>query len=170
MINLTAFLYARLEEDEAIARAAADSVEEAPGFWRYDEGARPVPRIIGTSWESSLTDGVWNCDDPDDHCDELRHPSRSAGKHIARHDPARVLRDVTADRKLLTALERATEYSDRMFGPVPPDDIAHGEWPGERMRAATQVLILEYVARIRAERFSDHPGYWPGWAPDANAV
>jgi hypothetical protein len=84
MTDLVMFLRAPLDEDEAAAKAAADA--DSGGNWHYEDQARPVPRIIGTTWESSVTDGVWDCDDPGDHCEELRQPSRVAGQHIARHD------------------------------------------------------------------------------------
>ena len=60
--------------------------------------------------------------------------------HIALHDPASTLRDIDADRKLIAAYENVAEYSDPWIG-------------------------LDLAVRIRAERFSDHPGYRPEWKP-----
>ena len=45
--TLVTFLRARLDEDEAAAKAAAYA--DSGGNWRYEEQARPVPRIIGTT-------------------------------------------------------------------------------------------------------------------------
>ena len=148
MSDPVAFATARLDEDERFARDAADPVEEMPGSWRYDEQAQPVPRIIGTTWESSLGDGVWNCDDPDDHCDELRHPSRSAGEHIARHDPARVLREVEAGRRIL---KRHRNCGDG-YGFC--GDGGHGG--GAAGCSEMEDLLV---------RWADHPDYDQDWKP-----
>jgi Family of unknown function (DUF6221) len=95
-----AFAEARLEEDEDAAKAAFDP-DFDDGEWRYDESAQPRPRIIGAAWESSLHSGIWDCEDPDDDCEQHRQPSRAQGEHIARHSPARALREVEAGRRLL---------------------------------------------------------------------
>src|SRR6266851_9644248 len=73
MIDLVVFLNARLRDDEAAARAAA------PGPWRgRDAGSwSEVAPAKGTGPEAADTE------------------------HIARHDPARVLREVAAKRAIL---------------------------------------------------------------------
>ena len=73
----------------------------------------------------------------------------SAG-HIARHDPARVLRDVEADRKLLAAYAEGVEFYMR------PENIVH---------PAGELTGLRYAIQCRAERFSDHPDYRQEWKP-----
>jgi len=144
MNELAAFMTARLDEDEATAKAA------------YCEGPtpqQPTAPPVGAWWTTPQL------------MTALGLGTYLDARHIALHDPARVLRDVEADRKILAALKRAEEYSDHVFGPVPPDDIAPGEWPGERIRAAAQVLALEQVVKIRAERFDGHPDYRQEWKP-----
>jgi hypothetical protein len=138
---LLAFFAARLDEDEAISRTAAMSAKVhmdgyADGDWSWlDSYGQPQLADL------PLID------------------------HQMRFDPARVLRDVAADRALLGALEEARKFSDHMFASSSPEGVAHGEVPGQRMRAATQVQTLERVVAIRAARFSDNPDYRPEWAP-----
>jgi len=136
--ELAAFLAARLGEDEAAAKAAGDDEME----WRFDGRANP-PRIDGAPWESSFHSGIWNCDDPGDDCWEFRLRGESTGDHIARHDPARVLREVEADRALLAKLRQVEEF-------------------GEHLRVDTEILILRQVIAIRAAIWNDHPDY-EGW-------
>ena len=93
MTDLVTFLRARLDEDEAAAKAAADA--DSGGNWR-SRSRRDQSRASSGTWESSLTDRVWDRDDPGDHCEESRQPSRAAGQHIARHDIAEFAGDVTS--------------------------------------------------------------------------
>lgn len=166
--DLAAFLEARLGETEAAAKAW----ESAPWLERGEEavhwrpvGSRNVRYDNGASEHFQAidvrgTEVMWA------EAIQVRWDTNGErAAHIALHDPARVLRDIEADRKLLAELAQAADYSDRVFGPVPPRDIAPGEWPAERLRAATQVLVLERVIRIRAERFSGHADYEDGWKP-----
>ena len=72
-MDLTEFLSARLDEDEA-----------APGESALPRGSGGSPRTRRYRW-------------PDD---ELVHSAdrKADARHIARHDPARVLREVAAKR------------------------------------------------------------------------
>lgn len=101
--DLIAKLRAALDEDERIARAAT------PGPWAvdnetyaetiYGEGDNYTTVVAGGRWggEASVFD------------------STEDAIHIARHDPARVLRQTAAIRKLLDEHERLVEAnsSDR---------------------------------------------------------
>lgn len=71
------------------------------GVWTYDYQGRPVPRIKGASWESTISGGTWNCTDDMDSCDETRAVGTAEGIHIALNDPAAGLRRCQADRKIL---------------------------------------------------------------------
>ena len=93
MTDLTAFLNARFDEDERAAQAAAEQVDAAEWIssdesghaWRYRHG------------------GVWG--DHDGLCSEapkvIATDLNPIQRHIARHDPARVLADIRAKRQLL---------------------------------------------------------------------
>ena len=143
---MVAFLEARLDEDEAGAKAC-----QSPSPWKTATHPADSWIVTDATGEPVIYDEGT--------------PSLEEAAHIARHDPARVLRDVEADRALLSALGQARKFSDHMFSSPSPEGAASGEVPGERVRAATQVLTLERVVMIRAARFSDHPGYSPAWAP-----
>jgi uncharacterized protein DUF6221 len=120
--ELAAFVAARLDEDEAAANAGARRVGMP---WR----AEPQP---GTPGGLVL--------------DELGLVGSTGGRyaaaHIARHDPARVLREVAATRALIAAIEH-------------PDPNQGPEY-GYGLR-----LALMYRAAIHG----DHPDYDQEWKP-----
>ncbi|HEY5987343.1 MAG TPA: DUF6221 family protein, partial [Streptosporangiaceae bacterium] len=103
---------AQLDEDERVAKAAAED-------W-LDVGVAVVAADEGVPFAA-----------PDSTVD-----------HIAHHDPARVLRDVKADRKLLQMIAWLDKYED---------GSAYG--------------FAQTVLKIRAERFDDRPGWREEWRP-----
>jgi hypothetical protein len=68
--------------------------------------------------------------------------------HIARHDPARVLREVEADRRLLA------EWQEAEADPAVDDQWNAGLAAGLRL-----------AVQIRTTRYGGHPDYRPGWKP-----
>jgi hypothetical protein len=66
-------------------------------------------------------------------------------EHIARHDPARVLREVAAKRRILAA---AAEYSPEL------EHGDNGEW------------AFDLVVRELAAAWSDHPDYRAEWCQE----
>src|SRR5690349_1270697 len=99
MDDLTEFIKARLDEDEAAARAAEHN--DGPGTleWRVG-GPRHLTFDNHRSEDYvSVFAGGW------DRILIARDEVRGAplAKHIARHDPARVLREVAAKRAILNA-------------------------------------------------------------------
>ena len=136
MDGLVEWLRAQLDEDERIARAAT------PGPW-VDQGGYVTdvgPRVQVTDYGTQ--DGEPEEDSPQGRADSA---------HIAEHDPARALREIDADRKLLAQfvevgarevdLDDAVEYADG--------------W----------VNALGLAVRLRASVFSDRPGYREEWRP-----
>lgn len=117
--DITAFVRERLDETEATARAAT------PGPW---EGS-------GTS--VCLGHGL------NDIVEYVYRPADAV--HIALHDPASVLRDVEAMRRILAA-----HY------PVDPCD-AHN--------AALESIPCETLLAL-ASRWSTHTAYRPEWRPE----
>jgi hypothetical protein len=91
MTDLVEFLRAALDEDERVARVAT------PGPWRLDAGLRLPEQIDVVS-----VDYFTVCEDLED----------TDAAHIARHDPARVLAEVAAKRKLLDEYEAASRDPD----------------------------------------------------------
>lgn len=126
MTGLVEFLTARLDEDEGIALASA------PGPWR-----------LGDDGDVIAVDGITVAEGFALSGNQLR----ATVDHIARHDPARVLRQVAAGRALLARYERAVRsQNDR--------PTAH------RYRRALYDALVDL-----AQTYSDHDEYDPGWAP-----
>jgi hypothetical protein len=143
-LTLAAFLEARLAEDEAVAWFDPNG-GSAPRWVRGDVipgadqqvivavGARPSGREWRTSVAIASTDNV---------------------QRIIRHDPARVLADVAAKRKILA------EHGPRVIRPVVDiyDDeceTCHGSEPGEY-----PCITLKILASI----YGEHPDFDPAWA------
>lgn len=155
MDDLVAFLRARLNEDEQAARSAT------PGPWTYNPGKmwldgeafEKFDRSKGLEFVSY--GGPW----PFVGCVAVTgladHPqSMTDAGHIARHDPARVLREVEAKRLILRDLEQA-ELSLSTAGPgTPPHDLMTGA-----------VNTLRRAVRLLAVPYADHPGYRTKWRP-----
>jgi hypothetical protein len=91
-------LRAALDEDERVAQAAARVITE-----------------LGATWQG-LADGLWKRSVRDD--DEV-------WDFIERHDPARVLRQVAAMRKILDWVASGHHCTaDHLLSPADPDDVA----------------------------------------------
>jgi len=117
-----AFLAARLDEDEGTAKAAE---LRFPGPW--DRAVAP---------DSPLPSAVSLYDSRDESFGVIR--GSYAADHIARHDPARVLREVAFKRAILGQYATAAGWSS-------------DNWP----------LSLRLLAAI----WSDHSDYDREWKP-----
>ncbi|MCM1972297.1 DUF6221 family protein [Streptomyces sp. G1] len=151
MDDFVQWLRAQLDEDERIARAAT------PGPWRYDPGKHH--HIVGTPlFEEAVFAGPPGSDatcvagtgETDDR------QSMADAAHIARHDPARVLREVDAKRQLLTELEAAESAMDQASrdGDTIRYNSVRAEW-----------VVLRRVVRRDAAVYAHRPGYRPEWRP-----
>lgn len=129
MVNddLTAFLHARLNEDEQAARAAEADIASWGGTWEA---------FTDTLWKRTVIEADAICD------------------HIARHDPARVLAEVNAKRRIidehpiLTAWKVCTRCSD--FYDTAPISRIYGPCP---------------TLRLLALPHAGHPDYRQEWRP-----
>ncbi|WP_346266116.1 DUF6221 family protein, partial [Glycomyces rutgersensis] len=92
MTDLIDFLNARLAEDEAVAQAAT------PGPWNDDGGC-----ISNADYQITDYGAYTKADGEPEEWEPQRQRADSA--HIARHDPARVLREVTAKRAIIADVE-----------------------------------------------------------------
>jgi hypothetical protein len=133
--DLVAFLRARLDEDEAAAKAAA-GVAGPDWAWKTD-----------VTLDDEVTDyliapgGTLLADTRGGSDGDL-------AEHIARHDPARVLREVEAARAIVAAYLKAKG--------IEPDDWADDP-------ALCEGLHMAIYAR--AAVYSDHPDYRQEWKP-----
>lgn len=158
MDELARWLGEQLDEDERAARAAT------PGPWRYNSDKHH--RALGTSqFEEAVFAGP-----PGDAavCVAATGPtddrqSMGDAAHIAHHDPARVLREIEANRR---RLDRHTpqmmvgydsdeeDPSTYVLGcPVCQTTVVHeGDWPCDEIRDVVAAFV-------------DRPGCREEWRP-----
>lgn len=146
-VNLVEFLRARLDEDERIARAVRvpHDWHQGPGDddpeWVGDEMVLMWPPEFHTPYEQ------------DKHWRGLTVEGSELAAHIAAHDPARVLREVEAKRKLVAAFDSAV---------VAYGAAEQGTAVSERMGGS--VNSLRYALQLVALAYADHPGYKEEWS------
>ena len=156
--DIAAFLRARLDEDEAAANAA--TWHERAAVWRVVDRGELNPL---TKKPRTLHDVRYVLVDSLDDCvteiDAQASDDDGIAGHIARHDPARVLREVAAKRAILAEHLHVKTSGSPGFGcricHQDRDYGIYGEgWCG----------TIRPVAAV----FSDHPDYRPEWSPDAD--
>jgi hypothetical protein len=139
--DLIAFVQARLEEDEAVARGTTVPPDwhQGPGDddpeWAGDEMVLMWPPEFHTPYEQ------------DKHWRGLTADPAGLAAHIARHDPARVVREVEAGRQAIAHHRRVVDHCR--------DDEAY----------ALAVGAVEVQLKIRATVYADHPDYREAWRP-----
>lgn len=116
MDELVDFLRAQFDEEADEARAAGGDE------WRRQDHPLDTVAVYDSQGEPVVYDEG--------------EPSEAQQVHIARHDPARVLRDVDAKRRVLDTLHE--EGGDRMFADI---------------------------FRLLALPYADRPGYREEWRP-----
>lgn len=118
--DLVKFLRDRLDSDEAGARDAfGDHNDGSPEWTEVSSGALDAGGELHGIGDSAVS------------------------RHMARWDPARVLAEVDAKRRIIADCVYVLEYED------------HGHWIANRVLAG---LALSY---------RDHPDYRPEWTPGA---
>lgn len=134
MDDLIAFLCARIAEDEQRAQACC------PVRWVVGPfGVQVDPAEIRDNKLAYGNLGYVAGSDPN----ELGFAYR---EHIARHDPARVLAEVDAKRRIIAEYERFAAERRRMMGGWDPGDVS----------PILAALALPYA---------DQPGYRQEWKP-----
>lgn len=132
MDDLTAFLLARLEEDEQ----GAVAIFRDHTWSAYREGGDDGWAVEGAhSGDPSCIVG-----------------DEAMANHIARHDPARVLADVAAKRKLVEF------WSLAYRNPKDAARFSGADW--DRVRGGGQ-----WTLKLLALPYADHPDYHENWKP-----
>jgi hypothetical protein len=139
---LIEFLRERLHDDEYVAldcfgvndRADMHTGTEPPR-WRYHEGS-----ITSDDQHGTLRAKTWERE----------------GDHISRHDPARILREVEAGRRLLRMYEGAIKEHEH---------AQQYREPHERPQVSAFRRALEAAVKFRALSYTDHPEYRDEWRP-----
>jgi hypothetical protein len=139
LVEFLRFLNARLDEDEQTAKAAT------AGPWSVDSESY-AEAIHSADRTAVVAGGRWG--------DEASvFETTEDAIHIARHDPARVLREVERDRRILELhAPGETEYVDG-------DVCMTCEVKGEGPHHPCQTL------RLLALPYADHPHYREEWMP-----
>lgn len=120
-MTIVEFLEARLTEDELAAHAATDASPEWQAYYDY----RDVRDLDGHFVVQA----------------DSRHPTTAQAAHIARHGPARVLRECEAKRAIIADFLRRDAF---------------GDLPG---RSAVEDII-KAVSAV----YSRHEDYDPAWS------
>jgi hypothetical protein len=149
--DLVSWLRTRLDEDERVALEAAHHDR----IWQYaDSGSGPTVRtgsLAEDLWSREGNPSVWTCDDIEDGCPDVASAWEAEGQHIARWDPARVLAEVKAKRRILDEYQTWCESSDSNRDPVDSQaehDIASG---------------LELAIKLLAQPYAGQPGWREEW-------
>lgn len=135
-MDLTEFLAARLDEDQAEAHLAITEIDPE-GEWAVSEWTGGVNHFVLTrSGAMAAAAQV------------------GTAPHIARHDPARALREIEAGRKLLAwyadSVDAAKLFREKL---------------GTGTHMATAAESYLNAIRAAAAVYRDHPDYDPLWAP-----
>jgi len=124
-LSLTEFLLARIDEDEDAARAAVEVADKQHAWWVDGPGSTSDKWWVYATGEN------------------FQH--KAVADHIARHDPARVLRECEAKRRIVAA------------------------YLAERRGAGTTAIYvgdaLEEVLGDLAAPYANHPDYRQEWKP-----
>jgi hypothetical protein len=136
-VDLIIWLRAQLDDDERVARAAS----MAP--WLRDEANASIRHSGPSASKSSESFGMYVIASVGAH--DIGRPSHEDAEHIARWDPARVLAEVDAKRRILDHADVSRERGK--IGPSPGD----GAW--------------FLTVRLLALPYADRPGFRDEWRP-----
>jgi hypothetical protein len=160
-MDMAGFYAARLDEDEAVARAA-NVKQEDPEWWCSPViAAQAMGRHGAVTVRSRRDSAVMARVESvpgDDYPDEITDGTAVAA-HIARHDPARVLREVAAKREILAFIFQYEAKIDGEWGCChSAGAIRLGECP------ETPPEKIDAL-RVAVAVYSDHPDYDEEWKP-----
>ena len=144
-MDLVEFLTARLDDDAA----AAKRVESR---WRQ----------IGETGVIVASDGT--------HAEECANGNWAGiAEHIVRHDPARVLAEVDAKRRILASYTEAVLVRDEAtqwaMSPSPVITNPGADGVERWTRARDAAFFLEPAIRLLAQPYASHPDYDEAWCP-----
>lgn len=130
-MELVDFLHQRLAEDERIARDA-----DAVGRWGWDLGEEGSAQIYDDATTQVIGSTV----------------NEVVAHHLTSHDPARVLREVEAKRRIIAVVvPRIIEMDEQIIGEWGrPSDIPDEHLP---------------LLKLLALPYAEHPSYDEAWRP-----
>jgi hypothetical protein len=154
--TLTTFLLARLDEDEEAAKACAQAFpspwEVSDRGWRVRIYAADVPDVGDHAEPGDMRSPCVIDVEPDRHHRELNEGGWLSDRvdHIARHDPARVLAEVEAKRRIVAEHPDYGGYGESC-ATCAESDVDLAPYPCPTLRALASV-------------YRDHPGFREEWA------
>ena len=143
MDDLVTWLRAQLDEDERVARAATRPTmcpEWACSSREVFTGDAAVRKVADVAWSDDI------------------------GAHIARHDPARVLAEVDAKRRILDQHRPADSECTTCCG----ESYIEETWDGEEERISRKRASLTWpcpTVRLLALPYANRRGYRDEWKP-----
>ncbi|MFD8970518.1 DUF6221 family protein [Streptomyces sp. NPDC059568] len=151
------WLRARFDEDEQAARAAM--WDDASATWT----ARPPQ----ADYERYTV--VDYCDDGVVAVTPENADADGVGRHVARHDPARVLAEVEGKRRIVdiyaNALEERVALRARMREVIRSDSDEFGRLHRQESELIETAERMAPVVRLLALPYADRPGYREEWRP-----
>jgi hypothetical protein len=184
MDDLIAFLRARIDEDEQVAREASrathgDSSTPTGEHWHWVESEHDQPMTLDPMLDEYVNDGSqvalrsveqyptsspWTLPHMVvSYAEEVRTTDAT---HIARWDPARVLAEVEAKRRIIAG--RETWHDEQRRAGEDYQAWAEGrapEKPPARTLAENLGPGLELAVRLLALSYASHPDYREEWRP-----
>lgn len=161
-MDIAEFLSARLDEEHADALAAQ---EADPAPWRANtsrEGSTDQRNGHGSGLVIAADDvALWDCEGSNTLC--MTAPT---ARHVARWDPAHVLRDLVAKRAIVEDYVTTCQVRDeadarirdaRASGRI--DSTALDDWA----RASREASIMEGIVLLLASPHEEHPDYESAW-------
>ena len=141
IMTLIEFLLARIAEDEAMARTVADGGSGQWQSWNRSWDPEPVRDIA--------TDG-----------NRIASVPTTLDEFMCRHDPARVLAECEAKRRIV---EYAIEVAD-YEGAVISLEFGSADLHAQPIAMAVKET-MDDVLELLALPYADHPDYLPEWKP-----
>lgn len=149
---LMAFLNARLDDDERVARAVGGEQWHADTHIgdEYNIGV-----VVGSRGERIASCGVESLDDGD-----------VRAEHIARHDPARELREVEAKRRIMAIHNRRADVFPDTAGGTFENCCDGCGYQGYCDDPVTEDVNGCPILRLLALPFDQHPDFREEWRVD----
>jgi hypothetical protein len=143
-----------MDDDERKARAA-ETGRRWEALSRSDYG--PQVRVgdgdiddPGPEWRRDVNHPMWHCDDELDGCPDVARGWIAEAEHIARHDPARVLAEVAAKRRIV-----------QLHGETMLPHVGGGGMCRECESASYPCSTVQHLAAV----YADRDGYREEWRP-----
>jgi hypothetical protein len=161
-MDLVEFLRERLAEDEQIAQTPSGGGYE-PDIWEIQPSRSgrwsnivSKSKLIGEPVEAAMEE--------DDQPVAIVQSGRWEDRHIARHDPARVLAEVAAKRRIVHAHDRIHGCTG-LTGSGDWSAVDGEPWEFWEDHQTGDTGGICYTLRLLALPYAEHPDYNPEWRP-----